>query len=198
MEDIIMPEIISLNLTKGMSLDLTKHDNGLKVLGVGLGWQTTYDLDSIAFSTNARGRIEETVCYQHLNGYGVSLDGDDRVGGKTGDCETLTIDFAKVSKNINKIMILANIYNAAAPVKLFGKTISKGDTFARVKGSFIRLYNKETNVELCRYSLEEDGSGYNAFHFADLLKQPNGEWTFEIVGQGMNGDIASLRKQLDV
>ena len=39
-----MEQIISLNLKKGMSLDLTKKDITLKKLGVGLGWKTVYDL----------------------------------------------------------------------------------------------------------------------------------------------------------
>lgn len=193
---------ISLNLKKGMSLDLTKHDNELHILNIGLGWQTEYDLDSIAFCVNENDKIVETVCYQNLNGKGVELDGDDTRGGKSGDCETITIDFSKVPSNINKIMLCANIFNAT-PSRIkksfFGKkeTIEEGDTFSRVKGSYIRLYNAETNVELCKYSLEEDGSQFNAFHFADLIKNSNGDWNFEAIGIGMNGSISELRKQLD-
>ena len=193
--------IISLNLEKGMSLDLTKHDAALNLLKIGLGWQTHYDLDSIAFLVNENGKIDETVCYQHLNGRGVSLDGDDRSGGKSGDCETLTVNFSKVPKNITKIMLLANIYNAEPSrvhKSLFGKEkVIEGDTFAKVNGSYIRLYNAETNAELCKYSLKEDGSSSNAFYFANLLKQNDGTWTFEAIGQGMNGSIEELRRQLN-
>ena len=74
--------IISLDLKKGMTLDLTKKDDTLKILKIGLGWKTTYDLDTIAFCTNEYGKIIETVCYQNLTGKGVVLDGDDTHGGK--------------------------------------------------------------------------------------------------------------------
>lgn len=189
--------MISLDLKKGMSLDLKKQDSSLKILGVGLGWNTEYDLDSIAFLVNNKGEIKETVCYQHLNGHGVKLDGDDRIGGKNGDCETITIKFSKIHKDITKIMLLANIYNAEPTKKTFFGKIKEGDNFGKVKGSFIRLYNKETDLELCKYLLEEDGSQFNAFYFADLIKQDNEEWIFMPIGKGMNGSIDMLRKELD-
>lgn len=192
-----MEQIISLNLKKGMSLDLTKKDITLKKLGVGLGWKTVYDLDSIAFLVDKNGKIKETVCYQNLNGHGVKLDGDDTEGGKEGDCETISIKFSKLDEDITKIMLLANIYNAKKTRICFGRVMVEGDTFNKVQGSYIRLYNKETNQELCKYSLEENGSQYNAFHFADLIKQEDGTWTFKAIGEGMNGSIEKLRKQLD-
>lgn len=192
-----MEQIISLNLKKGMSLDLTKKDVTLKKLGVGLGWKTTYDLDSIAFLVDKNGKIQETVCYQNLDGHGVKLDGDDRVGEKNGDCETISIKFSKLDEDITKIMLLANIYAAKKTRVCFGRVMVEGDTFDKVQGSYIRLYNKETNQELCKYSLEENGSQYNAFHFADLIKQEDGTWTFKAIGEGMNGSIEKLRKQLD-
>ena len=192
---------ISLNLKKGMSLDLTKKNENLKILKIGLGWKTNYDLDTIAFCANKDGKILETVCYQHLNGKGINLDGDDTQGGKNGDCETITINFSNLPENISKIMLCANIFNAKKTKihkSLFGKqNIIEGDTFSQVKGSYIRLYNDETKSELCKYSLEEDGSTFNAFHFANLIKQENGAWTFVTIGEGMNGSISKLRKQLD-
>ena len=192
--------MISLNLEKGMSLDLSKHEDALQHLNIALGWQTYYDWDSIAFLTNAAGKIVNTVCYQSLKGPGVTLDGDDTHGGGTGDNETISVDFSRVPEDITKIMICANIYNARkSEVKqrlFFGPKVIEGDTFAKVNGSFIRLYNADTKEELCRYSLKEDGSQYNAFHFADLIRQPDNTWTFEAIGVGMNGSIAELRKQL--
>ena len=194
--------IISLDLKKGMSLDLTKHDNTLKVMKIGLGWKTTYDLDVMAFTVDRKGIIQDTICYYNPDEKGISLDGDDRIGGKEGDCETLTVIFDSLPQEITKIMICANIYNAK-PTKIVKKGLFhkkeetiEGDTFKNVKGSYIRLYNANTNIELCKYSLEEDGSDFNAFHFANLIKQPNGEWSFVTIGEGMNGSIEQIRKKL--
>lgn len=197
-----MSNIVSLNLKKGMTLDLTKHDGSLNVAKIGLGWKTIYDLDAFAITVDDEDKIKKTVCYYNMEEKGLALDGDDRKGGKDGDCETITINFKNLPKSITKIMICVNIYNAK-PNKVIKKglfhkkeQIIEGDTFKNVKGSFIRLYNGETNVELCKYSLEDTGSNFNAFHFADLIKQDNGEWTFVAIGEGMNGSINEIEKQL--
>ena len=52
---------MALVLTKGETLDLTKTDNSLTKLRVGLGWDTAdtgaaFDLDARAFLLNADGK----------------------------------------------------------------------------------------------------------------------------------------------
>lgn len=36
---------------------------------------------------------------------------------------------------------------------------------------------------------------FTAFHFADLIRQDNGEWTFEAIGEGANGSIEKIAKR---
>ena len=183
-----------------MNLDLTKQDNTLEVLKIGLGWQTKYDLDVMAFLTNNKGQIKETVCYQKLNGHGVDLDDDKLSGGLNVDQETLTVKLNEIPEDITQIQICVNIFCARPERQTFGlfgrKKTLKGDSFSEVKGSYVRLYNAISNEEICKYNLEEDGSNYTAFHFANLYKTENNEWIVEILGKGMNGSIESLRRQL--
>ena len=186
---------LQLNLQKGetMKLNLSK-DSDLKKVCVAMGWLTDYDLDTIAMLYDKNGRHIKTVFYGRKDYSGVSLDGDDRHGGKSGDCETITVNSRFVPEEVDKIIFCANIYNAKPARKgIFG--MKSGDDFSNVKGAFIRLYNGDSKEELAMYKLTEDGAGFNAFYFANLVREGSG-WKFTAVGQGMNGSVRELESQL--
>lgn len=175
-----------LNLQKNDILDLTKVDEGLKIVDVGLGWDTHMDLDSIAFLLNDDDKVVYTAYYGALSQPGVRLNGDNLTGEGDGDDEIITVTFDKVPMHVTKIALYANIYGSEG---LFRKR-----DFSKVKGAYVRLVNKETGRELCRYSLTEDGKGFNAFHFADLVRNGN-KWSFVAVGQGCNGSVGELQER---
>ncbi len=182
---------MSINLKKGSKVNLSKECNAsqLKVLDVGLGWDTRTDLDSFAFLMNSKNQVTDTVCYASKSIKGVSLNGDNITGAGDGDDEIITVNLAKVPNDITRIKFGANIF--AAGLKLFGVK-----NFSQVKGAYIRLVNKENNQELCRYNLSEDGGKFNAFLFADLYREADGTWNFEAVGQGVNGSISAIAEKI--
>lgn len=67
-------------------------------------------------------------------------------------------------------------------------------TFSDVKDAYIRVVNRDTGKEICKYVLAENGAGCDAFHFADLVKNGS-EWKFVAVGNGCNGSVDKLRKK---
>ena len=176
-----------LNLKKGMSLDLTKRDDSLKHLHVGLGWQTKMDLDAFAFLLDDEGKEVDKCCYYNLVCRGVKLLGDDTVGAGTGDNEVILIDFDKLPKNVTKIAVYTNIYKQNG--------IFSNQKFDKVKNAFVRLVNDDNKKEICRYNLTEDGSAYNAFHFVDIVQDSEGNWKVVAVGLGTNGSIGKIEHQ---
>ena len=189
--------MLSLDLKKGMSLNLQKEDDHLNVLAVAMGWQTTKDLDAFCYLIDNYDRIREIVYYGDKNHQGIFLDGDDLVGGGSGDNETITVTLSELSFDITKLIFCANIYNArpARRCGFFKERYVEGDNFGQIKNTFVRCYNKETNEEICRYNLTEDGKGYNAFQFVTMTKGENG-WEVHADGIGMNGSIAELKNQI--
>lgn len=173
-----------INLSKGPVIDLIK-DSSLKKFDIGLGWDTKCDLDTIAFLTDSNGVIKDTVYFGDKKKRGIFLNGDNRTGAGDGDDEIISVTFSELPSWVTKIQICVNVFSF----------IFKAKDFSKVQGSYVRLVDKNSGVELCRYNLNENGAGFNAFHFADLIKI-NDEWTFEIIGQGMNGDVGKLKKQL--
>lgn len=173
-----------LNLKKNDILDLSKVSSDLNIVDVGLGWDTRMDLDSIAFMLNSDNKVVDTVYFGEKHAKGVRLNGDNLTGEGDGDDEIITVTFKDVPKNVIKIALYVNIYGATSG-------IFKKKNFSQVQGAYVRLVNHENGKELCRYSLTEDGRSYNAFHFADLIRNANG-WSFNAIGKGCNGSVSQL------
>lgn len=174
----------SLNLTKGISLNLTKENETLKSIKIGLGWQTRMDLDAIAILMDKDNKIVDTIYFGNKKATGISLSGDDLTGGGKGDNEIISVKLNKIPKRVVKICLFANIF----------AFISATKTFGCVKQSYIRLVNAETKTELCKYSLEDDFKDFTAVHFADLIRDNNNDWNFVTIGKGLNGSVGDIKK----
>lgn len=176
----------TINLAKGQKVDLTKTNPGLTEVGVALGWDIhpnpgvpNFDLDVFGLAVDANKQLvaccyfNELVC---LDG-ALSHSGDNRDGAGEGDDETITVNFSKVPANVDKIVVSANIFDAQ-PTQNFGQ----------VRNAFLRVYNKLTGEELCRYDLSEDYSVFQGVNFGELYRN-NGEWKFGATTLGYNGTI---------
>lgn len=184
---------MTINLSKGQRIDLTKTNPGLKRAIIGLGWDTNkysggyeFDLDASAFLVGANGKVnndKDFIFYNNLQGVNGSVihTGDNRTGEGEGDDEQLIIDFAKVPDNIQTIAITVTIHDAQ----------QRAQNFGQVSNAFVRLVNEETNEEVLRYDLAEEFSIETAIVACELYRH-NGEWKFNAVGSGFQGGLAAL------
>ncbi|BBB91461.1 MAG TPA: TerD family protein [Methylomusa anaerophila] len=178
---------MSINLSKGERINLSKEAPGLKKVGVGLGWDTNttdtgvdFDLDASVFLVGANGKIPSEkyfVFYNNLTSPdgAVKHTGDNRTGQGDGDDETILVDIPKLDGNIQDLIFVVTIHEATARKQNFGQ----------VRNAFIRLYNEENGKEVAKYELNEDFSRETALEFGRLYKK-DGEWRFQAVGQGYN------------
>lgn len=178
-----------ISLQKGATVSLKKEDQSLEILEIGLGWDTKTDLDTMAFLFDQNGKIQKIINFVNKKESGIFLNGDNLTGQGAGDDEIITVNLRELPKWVQKVSFGANIF--AAKIKLWGVK-----DFSQVKGAYIRIVNKENKKEICRYDLKENGKGYNAFYFADLIRQEGDEWKFAAVGRGMNGSAEKIAKQL--
>ena len=182
----------------GISLNLTK-DNSLKKIEIGLGWDMIdgykpIDLDAIAVLSSNR-RVKRVVYWGDMEFKGIYLNQDDRTGNnrKDEDNECINVDFNKLPQQIDRISVLVNIYNPKTRLGFF--KIEK-ENFGMVENSYMRIVNKETKEELCRYNLEEAGKGYTAFHVADLIRVGD-NWSVKAIGEPTNGDVGELSRYIE-
>lgn len=181
---------ITLDLSKGSVLDLTKRNPGLKHIKVGAGWDTSacgtdFDLDVSAFLLNANGKItaaSDIVFFNNKTVPGVSLSGDNRTGVGEGDDETIIVDLDAISPAVQRVAFCVTIFDAQ----------TRRQTFGMVNNSYVRLLDSDQNDrELCVFRLKEDGSTSTAMIFAELVRN-GAEWEFKTIGEGKNGDLNSL------
>jgi tellurium resistance protein TerD len=184
---------MSINLSKGQRIDLTKTNPGLTKVVVGLGWDTNkyngggdFDLDASAFLLHEDGKAKSAadfVFYNNLKAYdgAVVHTGDNRTGEGDGDDEQLIIDFTKVPSNISRVGITVTIHDAAA----------RGQNFGQVSSAFVRVVNAGNNNEILRYDLGEDFSTETAVVFCEFYRQAE-DWKFQAIGSGFAGGLAAL------
>lgn len=184
---------MSINLSKGQKVDLTKGNPGLKKIMVGLGWDVNaydsgaaFDLDAAAFMLGVYGKCpteKEFVFYGNLTHPSESVMhmGDNLTGEGDGDDEQILIDLSKIPSNVEKIAFTVTIYDAD----------QRRQNFGQVSNAFIRIVDETTNIELIRYDLGEDFSIETAVVVGELYKK-DGEWKFNAIGSGFQGGLAAL------
>lgn len=182
---------MSINLSKGQKINLSKESPNLKIALVGLGWDVKqydsgadYDLDASVFLLDANGKCtndSDFIFYNNLSSGGVTHSGDNRTGEGDGDDESVSIEFEKVPAYVAKIAIAVTIYDANA----------RRQNFGQVSNAYIRLLDKQTGAELLRFDLGEDYSTETAVVFAEIYRH-EGEWKFSAVGAGFANGLEAL------
>ena len=198
---------MTVNLSKGQKVSLTKAAPGLNSVVIGLGWDPVKDtvkkglfgfkiaekagadIDCDAFAVPFRSGTAlggEVLYFGRKRTFDGALvhTGDNLTGDGAGDDEQLIADLKRMPSDVDKIAIAVNIYN--------GK--SRGQNFGKIDNAFIHIINKENNSELCKFNISNDPtySRYVTMYFGNLVKI-NGEWEFEAVGEPHSApDISSF------
>lgn len=188
------PQIASLNLNKGMSLDLSKYSH-LKNVRFGLGWKAgngqVFDLDASAFMLDDRRMIvgdphKYVVYYNQLDtGIGVKSLGDNRVGStgndKEDDDEVIIVNLDKVPNEVKSILFVVTI----------DKSRERRQNFGMVKNAYIRCVDDDTDEELGKYNLAEQFSLQTSVEIGILNRTSHG-WEFIAVGEGYTEDLNAV------
>jgi len=194
---------MSINLSKGQKIDLTKDNSSLTELMVGLGWDAAkggfvsslfsnsntrnIDCDASVFLVNENHKLRETVSYQRLKSSCGSIkhQGDNLTGEGDGDDEQIKISLSKIPSSIHKLVFVVNIYNC----------VSRCQHFGMIKNAFIRLVDVNINKELAKFNLTEDGKDKTALTLGEVYRC-NGEWNFKAIGEFTNDkSISDLERK---
>jgi len=185
---------MSVSLSKGGNVSLSKEAPGLKAVIVGLGWdaRTTdgqdFDLDAVAFVLNSAAKVRsdaDFVFYNNPVGGGGTIQhqGDNRTGEGEGDDERVLMNLDGISQDVDKITVAVTIHEGEA----------RRQNFGQVNNAYIRVLNAENNQEIARYDLSEDASTETAMIFGEIYRR-NNEWKFKAVGQGFAGGLGALAR----
>ena len=189
---------MSISLSKGANISLSKEAPGLSKIQVGLGWDTratdgaAFDLDGAVFLLNSSGKVRsdsDFIFYNNLKSSDGSVvhSGDNRTGEGEGDDETVSIDLTKVPADVDKVVLGVTIHDAE----------SRRQNFGMVGKAFIRCINAGNNQEIARYDLSEDSSTEGAMIFGEVYRN-GADWKFRAIGQGFAGGLGPLARNYGV
>jgi len=189
---------VSVSLTKGGNVSLSKQAPGLTAVVVGLGWdpRTTtgsdFDLDASAIMLDTNGRVlsdSHFVFFNNLKSPEGSVEhmGDNLTGGGEGDDEQIKVNLGTVPAECGKVVFPVSIYEAE----------QRQQNFGQVRNAFIRIVNQADNSEIARYDLTEDAATETAMVFGEIYRS-FGEWKFRAVGQGYASGLRGIAQDFGV
>ena len=155
---------MSLQMTKGQTLDLNKEANKtLTKVRLGAGWDVaegkSIDLDLWLIPKGGN-----PLYFNNKSIAGASLDHDDLTGGssKDGADENVAIDVNALAQEEYTVMI--NIYDA----------VSKGQFFKDVKRAFVEVEDIEAKNVIFNYNISENGGDNFSLIVGRLVKKNGG------------------------
>lgn len=199
---------MSINLTKGQKIDLTKGNAGLDTIMVGLGWdpveqgksgglfgglfgsKNAADIDcdaSVLLLQDDRLKNQKDVVFfgnlKALNG-AVQHTGDNLTGEGDGDDEQIIVKLKSIPTEYNRIVFVVNIYDA----------VKRNQHFGMIQNAFIRIVDCSTNQELLKYNLTDNYANQRTLITGEIYRH-NNEWKFAALGNatadGSLGDIVN-------
>ena len=200
---------MSINLSKGGRINLSKEAPSMKKVTIGLGWMPNtyatgekFDLDASMFicANDANGDAK-LVSDSHFVFYGNPSEpegatkhtGDSRDGANNVDFgldstgkkievdEMIHIDLSKMTAAADELSFIVTIHDAPARKQNFGQ----------IPKSVTPIRNDDTGEVLAKYDLEDDFSTETAVQFGSLYRK-DGAWMFKAVGQGHNRGLADF------
>lgn len=190
-----------VNLAKGQKVKMTK-DNGEKLnkVIVGLGWDAKdpaatgaeFDLDASIYMLTSEGKVAKSndfIYYNNLTSQCESIKhlGDNLTGAGEGDDEQIKIELNKVPANVQKLVVVVNIFEA----------VRKGQNFGMVDNSFMRIVNEDNGQEMFNFDLNFDSSLATGVIFGILLRKGD-TWAFSAEQVEFEGGLESLNERYGV
>jgi len=197
---------MSINLSKGQRINLSKESNGLTQIMVGLGWDEVQqntgflgalfgskpqdiDCDAFAIMLGHDGKLlhhtteikECTVFFNNLSDPYRSIvhQGDNLTGAGEGDDEQIFVDLDRVPGDVGTIVFAVNIYDA----------FKRNQHFGMLRNAFIRVVDHRRGVELCRFDLNENYYNETALIAGAITRTGNG---WEFTADGAHARVESL------
>lgn len=181
----------------GDDVNILAKDPTLKHISIGVGWDLTsfnadnIDLDVSLFMLDKNGQTrvdDDFVFYNQMETLegAVRHHGDNRTGAGDGDDESIAIDLQGVPFDVMQLVFTLSIY----------KGEEKDQNLSMLRNTYIRLVNRDNNIELLRYVLDDDlkGKTETAVVVA-VLNREGPKWHFKPIGEFVEGGLGVIARR---
>lgn len=118
-----------------------------------------------------------------------AIDDPDGSRSDGDDDEDMIIDLAKVSAEVEQIIICSTICKFPHDTKKDRRTLNLN--FGQVNDCYIRIVDENSGEEILRYSLKDQFTDEDAVEFGRLYRAGN-SWEFEAMGRAHTGSLQTL------
>lgn len=169
--------VLDLNKSQTLNqfdvIDLAKDDYSLDRIMLGAGWDParfggSIDLDLSLHLYDEAGKSLNTIYYGNKEGQGIVHSGDNLTGDGNGDDEQIHVTLSQLPVTVARIEI---------SLTSFSRT-----PFNKVANSFIRILDVNSNREIARLNITQDGGKNTMLHFGQLVKV-EGKWSFKALSE---------------
>lgn len=175
---------MSINLSKGQKISLSKDGGALTKVKMGLGWdpvtvkkglfrkaqpEQAIDLDASVVLLDGSGGVIDTVWFRQLRSKDGSIEhtGDNLTGDGDGDDESIRVDLTGVPANVQTLAFTVTSFSQQG--------------FGDVANAFCRVVDETAGSEFARYDLSAQGS-HQAMVIAKVYRH-DGEWKMAALGE---------------
>jgi len=180
---------MTVSLTKGQKVSLSKEGASLTRIFMGLGWDVAkkggflgglfgggndgIDLDASCLVFDQAGQVIDEIWFRRLEGVNGAIlhTGDNRSGEGDGDDETIKVDLSRLPETVTALVFTVNSF--------------QGQTFDTVANASCRVVDEVSGKELARFVLGESGP-HTGLVMAKIYRH-NGEWKLHAIGEKTNG-----------
>lgn len=179
---------MTVSLTKGQKVSLSKNGNPLTRIYMGLGWDVSkkqgflggflgsgadIDLDASCLVFDERGQLVDEIWFRHLKGLNGAVvhTGDNLTGAGDGDDETIKVDLSKLPASVKSLVFTVNSF--------------RGQSFDKVANASCRVVDDVSGKLLATFALSESGP-HTGLVMAKIYRH-NGEWKLHAVGEKTSG-----------
>lgn len=179
---------MSVSLSKGQKVSLSKDGASLTRIFMGLGWDVAkkggllgglfgandeIDLDASCLVFDESGHLVDEIWFRQLKGMdgAVVHTGDNLTGAGDGDDETIKVDLAKLPATVKSLVFTVNSF--------------RGQTFDKVANAYCRVVDDVSGKELAKFGLSDAGS-HTGMLMAKIYRH-NGEWKIHAIGEKTTG-----------
>ena len=137
------------------------------------------DISAFIYHNDTLQSLDDVVWYKHTDAQTLHHSGDNRDGEGEGDDEKISIKLDGLTPDVNRIRLVATIYDFK----------DRGQNFGSAKNAFLTLHNDDENgKEEMRINLTGDYSMFVGIAVGDLVKKEN-SWQFVSIAEGYADDL---------
>lgn len=184
---------MSLSLSKGSTLSLTKEDNSsLSKIRVDLSWNPneslsskSFDLDVFAVESdkeNLRTSKDTNIAFfNQKKTTALTLSEDNRTGEGDGVDEFIKIDLEKISNDVQSVPVIVTIFEAK----------EKGQSFNMVDGAKVSIIDEETGKEIGFCNISNDSTQKDISLLVGVIqRKEDGKFEYKQVNGFYDRDIS--------